>query len=61
MATDDQIRLAMKGITLPPSSIPSWAATLDEDEWKRMLQRRVHGNLRKDEEQREKEEDSPNK
>lgn len=33
----EEIKLAMKNITLPAAAIPKWASEVDEDVWKRKL------------------------
>lgn len=37
MAEDEQIKTAMLGFTLPASSVPKWASSVAEEEWKRTL------------------------
>ncbi|XP_071483721.1 uncharacterized protein [Diadema antillarum] len=37
MATDEQIRAAMAGFSLPTTAIPAWAKSLEEEDWKEKL------------------------
>lgn len=37
----DEVKQAMTNITLPPSSIPEWAANVPEEEWKNQLLKRL--------------------
>ncbi|PIK37954.1 hypothetical protein BSL78_25217 [Apostichopus japonicus] len=47
MAADEQIKLAMTGLHYPFNA-PSWVTTLDEDEWKKILQRSMKEHTRTD-------------
>ncbi|KAJ8926414.1 hypothetical protein NQ314_021202, partial [Rhamnusium bicolor] len=40
----DEVKEAMSKITLPPSSIPEWANSVPEDEWKKHLLNRLQTN-----------------
>ena len=41
MATDDQIRAAMAGFSLPTAAIPPWARAVEEGDWKEQLVARI--------------------
>ncbi|KAJ8984367.1 hypothetical protein NQ317_003515 [Molorchus minor] len=43
----DEVKQVMATITLPPSSIPEWAANIPEEEWKGQLMKRLE-NLKGD-------------